>query len=104
MRAFYGQDYHWRRQFRGLFLDVEAPSRDAGAILAALAGGRFSATKGRLHLPSNGQLPAPLRSRLAEAHERSQRLRGLVRQARGLASRFGMTVPSGFKAQLRRIL
>ena len=103
MRAFYSQDYHWRRQFRGLFLEVEAASLERVDILAAFRRGAFTAIKGRDRLPSSGQLQPAMRARFAEAHERSQRIRGLVHKARGLARRLGMPEPAGFKAQLRRI-
>jgi hypothetical protein len=65
--------------------------------------GRFAARKGNLTLPSNGRLNPALRNRLQEDHERSERIRGLIKGAKGIASRWGMPVPHGVKAQLRRI-
>jgi hypothetical protein len=104
LRAFFGQDLHWRRQFKGLFVETNLSRPDAGALLAALARGDYVARKGlRLQLPSTGELSAAQRSRFIESHWRSERIRGLVKTARGFASRFGMPVPPGVKAQLRRI-
>ncbi len=103
LRAFFGQDMHWRRQFRGLFVEVKAASSDAAALLQALARGDFAARKGRLTLPSNGQLAPALRTRFAEVHVRSERIRHLVKKARGLVSRFGVPVPPSVKSHLRRI-
>jgi hypothetical protein len=103
IRAFYGQDYHWKRQHRGLFLEVEAKALSREALLSALRRGTFRARKGRLQLSSSGELTPVLRARFEEAHMRSERIRRLFQQARGLACRWGMTLPSGLKAELRRI-
>ena len=103
MRAFYGQDYHWRRQYRGLFLDVAAPDTTPPEILRALRAGDFTGIKERHRLPSNGRLTDAERTLFGEAHMRSERIRRLVKQARSLATRWGMPVPPGVKAQLRRL-
>jgi hypothetical protein len=103
MRAFYGQDYHWRRQYRGLFVDVAASRPTRAEVLAAFVAGEFAGVKDGHRLPSNGRLIADERVRFAEVHERSERIRGLVKRARRLALRWGMPVPPGVKAQLRRI-
>jgi predicted metal-dependent phosphoesterase TrpH len=103
MRAFYGQDMHWRRQFRGLTLEVDAARPVAAEVLAALRTGAFSAQKGRVRLSSRGELSPSLRLRFQEVHEHSERIRGLIKKARGIVSRWGMPVPPTIKAQLRRI-
>jgi len=103
LRAFYGQDLHWRKQFRGLFNVVrcEAPSRDA--ILSALAGGDYFATTANLELPSTGEVPESLLKQFALAHRRSVRLREWLKRGKRVMDRFGMPVPASLKAQLRRI-
>jgi hypothetical protein len=103
MRAFYGQDFHWRRQYRGIFLELRAAALRRGEILQALARGDYVGRKVDLRLPSSGRLTEAERSRFQEVHQRSERIRGLVKKARHLASRWGMPVPPGVKAQLRRI-
>jgi hypothetical protein len=103
MRAFYGQDYHWRRQYRGLFVESAARQPLRTDVLAAFAAGDFAGVKERYRLPSSGRLTDAERVRFSEVHERSERIRGLVKQARTLAVRWGMPVPPGLKAQLRRI-
>jgi predicted metal-dependent phosphoesterase TrpH len=103
MRAFYGQDLHWRRQYRGLALEVDAKRLAPAELLNALRTGAFCAQKGPLRLSSRGELSQAQRLHFQEVHERSERIRGLIKKARGLVSRWGMPVPPGIKAQLRRI-
>src|SRR4030095_16822058 len=56
MRAFYGIDLHWRKQYRGLFNVLEASGSGRGEILSAFAAGNYFATKDELELPSSGDL------------------------------------------------
>ena len=51
MRAFYGQDLHWKKQFRGIFVQLDsastsAPTKTQG-ILTALTNGATQRSKGR---------------------------------------------------------
>jgi len=103
LRAFYSQDMHWRRQYRGLFLDVAAGQGTRDEIVRALRTGDFAGVKDRLRLPSSGRLTDAQRFQFGETHLRSERIRRLVKQARNIAVRWGMPVPPGVKAQLRRI-
>jgi predicted metal-dependent phosphoesterase TrpH len=104
IRAFYGQDLHWRRQYRGLTVEVDAAANDGGVILAALAGGRFCGVRdGRQRLPADGVLPAAVLEQFARAQRRSQTLRRCLGRAKGWVDSLGVAVPSPVKAQLRRI-
>jgi len=103
LRAFYSQDMHWRRQYRGLFLDVRAAHPTRHEIVRALRAGDFAGVKDRVRLPSTGRLTEEQRLQFGEAHVRSERIRTLMKQARTLVARWGMPVPPGVKAQLRRI-
>jgi hypothetical protein len=102
MRAFYGQDLHWRKQFRGLFNMVrcEAPSREE--ILRALARGDYFATKAELALPSTGDMPEKLLKQFALAHRRSVRFREWLKGGKRVMDRLGISVPASLKTQLRR--
>jgi hypothetical protein len=103
VRAFYGQDLHWRRQYRGLFTLVDSPTTERLDVLAALAAGRFTALKDGQQLPSDGAVDASLLAAFARVHQRSQRLRTWMRQAKLWVEGAGVTVPRPIKAQLRRI-
>jgi hypothetical protein len=103
LRAFYGQDLHWKKQYRGLYTIVScrAPSQDS--VLWALAQGEFFACKGALELPSSGQVPEQLLNRFEVIQGRFRLLREAVSGGKALMKRFGLSVPAPIKAQLRRI-
>jgi hypothetical protein len=103
MRAFYGQDLHWKKQFRGLVNLVECQTLTREDILAALGRGDYFGVKGDLHLPSSGRLPQSMLARFDSVHERSDRVRRLLKSANKMTKRFGLTVPAPVKSQLRRI-
>jgi hypothetical protein len=103
MHAFYGQDLHWRKQFRGMFVNVECDSLDPAAILSALAAGRYSAEKDKLRLPSSGVLPEALLAEFDRLHARSYRMWRLLKNSKQALDRLGIRVPESLKAQLRRI-
>jgi len=103
LRAFYGQDLHWKRQYRGLFTLVEADRPEPRAILAALRAGRFTAIKGGRRLPATGDVPADVLAAFARAHDRSQAMRRWIGRTKRWADGFGMPVPAPIKAQLRRM-
>lgn len=101
--AFYGVDYHWKKQFRGLHVLVEcdAPTRDE--VLDALSNGRFVGAKGDLRLPATGDLPETLLEEFGTINARSQSRRRLLKSVKKMADRLGLRVPAPVKAQLRRI-
>jgi hypothetical protein len=101
--AFYGVDYHWKKQFRGLHVlaECDAPTRDE--VLGALAAGRFVGAKGELRLPATGDLPEPLLEEFGAINARSMSRRRLLKNVKKVADRLGLRVPAPVKAQLRRI-
>jgi hypothetical protein len=115
MHAFYGQDLHWKKQFRGIFVQLDsdptsapisAPTSaltNAQGILTALAKGAYTGVKGELMLPSSGILDKELLSQFANAHAASYRMRQLMKQGKQMLDRAGIRVPESVKAQLRRI-
>lgn len=103
LRAFYGQDLHWKKQYRHLFVFLQTETLRREAILSALAAGNFIGKKDDLELLSDGTLSEELCSRFSEAHERSTRLRGFLKTAKQTLDRMGIRVPEALKAQIRRI-
>jgi predicted metal-dependent phosphoesterase TrpH len=103
MHAFYGQDLHWKKQFRGLFVEADSASNDSAHIIAALARGAFHGLKGDLELPSSGIVSAELLAEFAKAHDRSYSMRRLMKNAKSALDRLGIPVPQSLKAHLRRI-
>jgi hypothetical protein len=105
VRAFYGQDLHWKRQYRGMTIELQLQGDrvDRTAVLAALKAGQYSGAKGELQLPSNGVLsPAQLRE-FDRVHSRSHRMRGWMTQTKRWLEGIGLRVPGSVKTQLRRI-
>jgi predicted metal-dependent phosphoesterase TrpH len=103
MRAFYGTDLHWRKQFRGLFNLVRCETPTRGEILAAFARGDYVGVKDGVELPSDGRLPEELLARFAATNARYHRVRRWLKGAKRLSGRVGANLPAPIKAQLRRI-
>jgi predicted metal-dependent phosphoesterase TrpH len=104
LRAFYGQDLHWKMQYRGLVVHAHVDEASRETILGALASGAFHGEKEGLQLPSSGELPAGLLDSLERAHRHSDRLRAVMKTVKGLADRVGLRVPAALKAQARRVM
>jgi hypothetical protein len=103
MHAFYGQDLHWKTQFRGLCVSLDCATLDPSLILAALAAGDYSAHKDEMELPSSGVLPEALLAEFSLANARSHRMRQFLKSSKQTLERIGIRVPDSVKAQLRRI-
>lgn len=104
LRAFYGQDLHWRTQHRGLVVHVEADTPTREAVLGALRAGLFHGEKDGVSLPSDGAVPETLLRDMGRAHRRSDRLRAVLRSIKSATDRLGLHVPAGLKAQARRVM
>jgi hypothetical protein len=103
VRAFYGQDLHWKKQHRGLFNSVGCRSASPENVLAAFASGDYRGVKQELEMPSNGRLPDQLLARFDDVNRRYARRRRMIKKAKKVIDRFGLSVPRPLKAQLRRI-
>ena len=103
MHAFYGQDLHWKKQFRGLFIEADCATNDDANVINALARGAFRGSKGEMELPSSGVLSAELLAEFGKAHDRSYSMWRLLKNAKGALDRLGIPVPQSLKAHLRRI-
>lgn len=103
LRAFYGQDLHWRKQYAGLFTVLDIPESGREFVLGALSRGAYEGAKDALRLPSDGHLPDGLVTDFARVNARSQRLRAAVKSAKQLVGGAVKHLPPSIKAQLRRI-
>lgn len=103
MHAFYGQDLHWKKQFRGLLVILDCDSLEPATILAALAAGEYTAQKDSLQLPSSGVLPEELLEGFDRVQARSHRLWRFLKNGKHTLDRLGVRIPDSLKAQLRRI-
>jgi predicted metal-dependent phosphoesterase TrpH len=103
MRASYGIDLHWKKQYRGLFNVVESEELAPEKIIAAMGRGDYFASKGELVMPSSGQLAQSLLRDFDRIQKRYARKRQMIKKTKRLIDRFGFTLPAPLKAQLRRI-
>ena len=111
MHAFYGQDLHWKKQFRGLCVEVECETLNPSAILAALAAGKYNgkyfgkqnARNDELQLPSSGVLTEKQLLAFERAQAQSRRMKQFLKGGKQALDRLGIRVPASVKAQLRRI-
>ena len=103
MRAFYGIDLHWKKQFRGLFNVLRTNDLARERVLSTFLAGDYFATKGDLEMSSRGELSESLITRFEREHARSDRLRKLAKTVKKITSRAGLTPPAALKAHLRKI-
>ena len=103
MRAFYGTDLHWKKQYRGLLNVVRCKTLTREGVLGAMRAGDFAGVKDELELPSSGRLPVELLAKFGADNERYHRRRSLLKRAKKMSSRLGLKIPAPVKAQLRRI-
>ncbi len=118
MLAFYGQDLHWKRQFRQLFVEldgrtidglpidgrsIDGRSMDAREILSTIRAGKYAGRKNAWRLPSGGILPAQLLAQFGRMQASSSGIWRLVKQVKTGLDRAGITVPESLKARLRRV-
>jgi predicted metal-dependent phosphoesterase TrpH len=101
--AFYGQDLHWKKQYRGIFIELGCDSPEPQNVLLALRQGNYIARCGDVELASSGVVSEELLTRFSSVQQRSTRMRGWIRKLKNAADRLGIAVPVRLKAQLRRI-
>lgn len=103
MLAYYGQDMHWKKQYRGLFNQVNTDSLDAANLLKAMKIGEFVGMKEGLELPSNGKLPQELLSNFERVNLRYHKKRKMIKKVKKALDKVGLAIPAPIKTQLRRI-
>lgn len=103
MRAFFGQDLHWKQQFRGLYVEVNCTQIEPSVILGALAGGDFCGQKAPYSLLSSGVVAEDLLHQFGQDHERSDKIWRFLQNGKKKLDYFGISVPDSVKAQLRKI-
>ena len=103
MLAFYGQDLHWKKQYHGLFIELNCGSNDPGQILNALRRGDYCGIKEGISLPSSGKLPEDLLAEFDRQHRKSDRMRNVFKSGKKALDRMGIKVPASVKAKLRGI-
>jgi hypothetical protein len=101
-RAYYGLDLHWRTQYRGLLVEVDAVTNTTNAVLNALARGAFAGVKEALRFPSDGRVDETWLAHVQRARGASNRLRQALSMTKALLDRLGVPLPAALKSQARR--
>ena len=102
MLAFYGVDFHWKHQFRGLLNEITVANDSDGALIEALRAGSFQGVHGSLRLPSDGKLSAELLADFAVRNARTGRVQKLLKRFKKWSGPLGRALPAPLKSQLRR--
>jgi len=103
MHAFYGQDLHWKKQCRELFVEIESVPGNRQDVLAAFSEGHYRGMKGELVLPSSGALEEAQIANFASAHAFSYKMWRFLKGGKQVLDRVGISVPESVKSHLRRI-
>ena len=103
MLAFYGVDFHWKKQFRELYTALDCESLNRDSVLEGFAKGNFTGRKGDIVLPSSGDVSSDLLKEFGARNARSMRMRQLTKKMKKSLDRVGARIPAPIKGQLRRI-
>ncbi len=103
VRAFYGQDLHFRKQYTGLHVELRNATLDSKSIISALREGRYVGRSSDLHFTADGSLEPSVAKRIKRLHRRSRQMRGLAGGTKEVLDSLGLTIPARLKTQLRRL-
>jgi hypothetical protein len=103
VRAFYGQDLHFRKQYTGVHVELRNATLDSKSIISALREGRYVGRSADLHLTADGSLEPSVAKRFERLHRRSRQMRGLAGDTKGVLDSLGLSIPARLKTQLRRL-
>jgi predicted metal-dependent phosphoesterase TrpH len=101
--AFYGQDLHWKKQYRGMFIELHGESTERQHVLQALRSGDYSARNGGIELTSSGAVSEETLAKFSAVQQRYARVRQWLKLMKKATDHVGIPVPGRVKAQLRRI-
>ncbi len=103
MKAFYGQDLHWKKQYRGLLNFLDCDVADRTSVLRAFRSGSYQGFNDQTELPSSGQLPESLLVNYKKISERYMRKQKMFKRVKKMSGAVGKNLPAPVKAHLRKI-
>jgi len=104
MRAFYGQDLHWRKQYRELHNLIGSESTSSTSILEALRAGSYHGLSEQTELPSSGLLSDSALSNYERVSDQYMRKQKMFKRVKKMSGALGRNLPAPVKAHLRKIL
>lgn len=102
MKAFYGQDLHWRKQHRDLFNLIDSTSAKRDSIVEAFRTGKYQGRIEETDLPSSGELPKSLLENYDAINMRYMRKRKVFERLKKMSGNLGKGLPAPIKAQIRK--
>ena len=102
MKAFYGQDLHWKKQYRGLLNLIDC-EKEGTAILEALRAGRYHGVHETVaELPSSGVLSESLLANFEALNSKYMRKQKVFKRVKKLSGSVGKSLPAPIKAHIRK--
>lgn len=102
--GFYGTDFHWKTQYAGLAVWIEAARLAPEALLDGLRRGRFYAEKEGMRLRPDGRLAPAEEARFGRRERIYSLWRKMVVGARGPFKALRLPIPQRLKAMARKVL
>ncbi|HEV8429183.1 MAG TPA: PHP domain-containing protein [Pyrinomonadaceae bacterium] len=102
MKAYYGQDLHWKKQYRGLFNLIES-EKGATSILEAFRSGNYYGVHESVdQLPSSGVLSENILAEFEITNAKYMRKQSVFKKMKKLSGSVGKNLPAPVKAQIRK--
>lgn len=102
--GFYGTDYHWKTQYAGMGLWIEAEAPTPSALLTALSKGHYYAEKNGERFTADGKLTPSQEARFARIERIYRMWKKMVVGGRKPFKMLRLPVPPKLKAMARKVL
>ena len=103
MKAFYGQDLHWRKQYFGLANTIRISTANRTSVLKALRAGDYNGLSEQVELPASGELPGALLAEYGRINDRYMQKQKVFQRVKKISGGFGKKLPAPIKARIRKI-
>ena len=102
MKAYYGQDLHWKNQYRGLSNSLACEKLSQTTLMAALRSGNYSGVCEQIELPSDGVISDLLLMDFEKTSNRYMRKQSLFKQVKKMSGDLGKNLPAPVKSRIRK--
>jgi predicted metal-dependent phosphoesterase TrpH len=102
MKAFYGQDLHWRNQNRGLtnLIDCELTRT---SVLESFRSGTYRGRNRDTDLPASGELSVSLLAAYQRVSDQYMRKQKLFKRVKKVSGAVGKSLPAPVKSRIRKL-
>jgi len=102
MKAYYGQDLHWKKQYRGLFNLIDCEKGPAAILEAFRTGNYHGVHESADRLPSSGVLPESLLADFEITNAKYMQKQSVFKKMKKLSGSVGKNLPAPVKAHIRK--